>query len=64
MIPNFCNTRLAEERTRARSTRSPQRIRHLTHDNQTLEQRLDAARSDNRFADRRIAQLTEHITPM
>lgn len=39
-----------------------QRIRQLTHDNRTLEERLEAARSNARFADRRIAQLEAQLT--
>jgi hypothetical protein len=32
------------------------------HRNRTLEERLQAARSNNRFADRRIAQLEAKLT--
>jgi len=39
-----------------------QRVRQLTADNLTLRERLEAARSNNRFADRRIAQLEAQLT--
>jgi hypothetical protein len=37
------------------------RIRQLTADNRTLEERLTAARSTLRFQDRRIADLESRI---
>lgn len=39
-----------------------QRIRQLTADNRTLGERLEAARSNVGFADRRIAQLEAQLT--
>jgi hypothetical protein len=36
-------------------------LRHLTQENRVLEERLQAARSNSRFADRRIAQLEAQI---
>lgn len=44
-----------------RITTLKQRVRQLTTDNRTLEERLQAARSNNRFADRRIAQLEAEL---
>jgi hypothetical protein len=44
------------------NTTLKQHVRQLTHDNKTLEDRLEAARSNNRFADRRIAQLEAQLT--
>ena len=38
-----------------------QRVRHLTQENRVLEERLQAARSSSRFADRGIAQLEAQI---
>jgi chromosome segregation ATPase len=52
----------AAQRTVTENTTLKHRIRQLTHDNQTLEERLHAARSNNRFADRRIAQLEAQLT--
>jgi chromosome segregation ATPase len=51
----------AAQQAAAENTALKQRIRQLTHDNQTLEERLQAARSNNRFADRRIAQLEAQL---
>jgi hypothetical protein len=51
----------AAQRAVTENTELKQRIRQLTRDNQTLEERLQAARSNNRFADRRIAQLETQI---
>lgn len=39
------------------NTTLKQQVRQLTHDNQTLDDRLKAARSNVRFQDRRIAEL-------
>jgi len=39
------------------NTTLKQRVRQLTQDNRALQERLQAARSNVRFADRRIAQL-------
>jgi hypothetical protein len=38
-----------------------QRLRQLTKDNRALDERLQAARSNSRFQDRRIAQLKAHL---
>ena len=38
------------------NTTLKQRVRHLIQENRVLEERLHAARSSSRFADRRIAQ--------
>ena len=43
------------------STTLKQRVRQLTLDNRTLQERLQAARSNVRFADRRIAQLEAQL---
>jgi len=42
------------------NTTLKQRVRQLTQDNRALQERLQAARSNVRFADRRIAQLEAH----
>lgn len=52
----------AAQRLATENTTLKQRVRQLTHDSKTLEERLDAARSNNRFADRRIAQLEAQLT--
>lgn len=52
----------AAQRLATENTTLKQHVRQLTHDNQTLEHRLEAARSNNRFADRRIAQLEAQLT--
>ena len=44
-----------------RSARQP-RVRQLTADNSTLDERLKAARSNLRFQDRRIADLEARLT--
>lgn len=49
------------QRAATENTTLKQNVRQLTHDNQTLEERLQAARSNNRFADRRIAQLEAQL---
>jgi hypothetical protein len=38
-----------------------QRLRDLTASNRTLEERLQAARSNNRFLDKRIADLEAQL---
>jgi len=38
-----------------------QRVRQLTADNRTLDERLNAARSNLRFQDRRIADLEARL---
>ena len=43
------------------NTTLKQRVRQLTHDNRALQERLQAARSNIRFADRRIAQLEAQL---
>jgi transcription elongation GreA/GreB family factor len=45
------------------NTTLKQRIRQLTADNRTLDERLKAARSHLRFQDRRIADLEALIAP-
>jgi len=52
----------AAQRLATENTTLKQRVRQLTHDNKTLEDRLEAARSNNRFAGRRIAQLEAQLT--
>ena len=52
----------AAQRLATENTTLKQRVRQLTHDNRTLEDRLEAARSNIRFADRRIAQLEAQLT--
>lgn len=47
----------AIERITTENTTLKQRVRQLTQDNRALQERLQAARSNVRFADRRIAQL-------
>jgi len=53
---------LAAQRTITENTTLKARVRQLTSDNRTLEERLEAARSNARFADRRIAQLEAQLT--
>jgi predicted RNase H-like nuclease (RuvC/YqgF family) len=48
-------------RTTTENTTLKQRVRQLSRDNRTLEERLQAARSNVRFADRRIAQLEAQL---
>jgi small-conductance mechanosensitive channel len=43
------------------NTSLKQRVRQLTQDNRALQERLQAARSNVRFADRRIAQLEAQL---
>jgi small-conductance mechanosensitive channel len=52
----------AIQRINSENTTLKQRTRQLTQDNRTLEERLQAARSNVRFADRRIAQLEAQLT--
>jgi len=52
----------AAQRLATENTTLKQRVRQLNHGNKTLEDRLEAARSNNRFADRRIAQLEAQLT--
>lgn len=52
----------AAQRLATENTTLKQRVRQLTGDARTLEERLEAARSNNRFADRRIAQLEARLT--
>ena len=49
------------QRITTENTTLKQRVRQLTQDNRTLGERLQAARSNVRFADRRIAQLEAQI---
>jgi hypothetical protein len=49
------------QRITTENTTLKQRVRQLTQDNRTLAERLQAARSNVRFADRRIAQLEAQI---
>ncbi|WP_327590533.1 DUF6262 family protein [Nonomuraea sp. NBC_00507] len=51
----------AAQRIVAANTALQQRVRQLTQGNQRLEERLKAARSNSRFADRRIAQLEAQV---
>ncbi|MGW6692031.1 hypothetical protein [Streptomyces sp. NPDC054961] len=44
------------------NTTLKQRVRQLTTDNRTLDERLKAARSNLRFQDRRVADLEAQIT--
>ncbi|MFJ9683736.1 hypothetical protein ACIRP2_37820 [Streptomyces sp. NPDC101194] len=44
------------------NTTLKQRVRQLTADNRTLDERLKAARSNLRFQDRRMADLEAQIT--
>ncbi len=46
----------------AREHALKQRVRQLTTDNRTLDERLKAARSNLRFQDRRIADLEARLT--
>lgn len=45
----------------AENTSLKQQVRQLTHEHRSLQERLDAARSNNRFAERRIATLEEQL---
>ena len=55
-------TQDAIQRITTENTTLKQRVRQLTADNRTLGERLEAARSNVRFADRRIAQLEAQLT--
>jgi predicted RNase H-like nuclease (RuvC/YqgF family) len=48
-------------RITSENTTLKQRLRQLTQDNRALQERLQAARSNVRFADRRIAQLEAQL---
>ncbi|WP_030021171.1 DUF6262 family protein [Streptomyces monomycini] len=49
------------ERITGENTNLKQRVRQLTQDKRTLEERLQAARSNSRFQDRRIADLESKL---
>lgn len=49
------------ERITTENTNLKQRVRQLTQDKRTLEERLQAARSNSRFQDRRIADLESKL---
>ncbi|MBL3670579.1 hypothetical protein JL475_32335 [Streptomyces sp. M2CJ-2] len=49
------------ERITTENTNLKQRVRQLTQDKRTLEERLQAARSNSRFQDRRISQLEAQL---
>ncbi|WP_241779625.1 hypothetical protein [Streptomyces natalensis] len=49
------------QRIVAEHTALKQRVRQLTADNRTLDERLKAARSNLRFQDRRVADLEAQI---
>lgn len=51
----------AIQRITTANTPLKQRVRQLIHDNRILEEWLNAARDNGRFADRRIAQLEAQI---
>lgn len=54
-------TEEAVQRTTTENTTLKQRVREFTTENRTLHERLTAARSNARFADRRIAQLEAQL---
>lgn len=54
-------TQDAIQRITTENTALKQRLRQLTQDNRALQERLQAARSNVRFADRRIAQLEAQL---
>jgi hypothetical protein len=57
-------TRWTDESISHITTEKPnlkQRLRQLTQDNRAIDERLQAARSNSRFQDRRIAQLEAHL---
>jgi hypothetical protein len=54
-------TEEAVQRITTENTTLKQRVRQLTADNRALAERLEAARSNTRFADRRIAQLEAQL---
>lgn len=49
------------ERITSENVNLKQRVRQLTQDKRTLEERLQAARSNGRFQDRRISQLEAQL---
>ncbi|SOD62123.1 hypothetical protein SAMN06297387_104293 [Streptomyces zhaozhouensis] len=49
------------ERVTTENTNLKQRVRQLAQDKRTLEERLQAARSNSRFQDRRISQLEAQL---
>ena len=49
------------ERVTTENANLKQRVRHLAQDKRTLEERLQAARSNSRFQDRRISQLEAQL---
>ncbi|MGP4102892.1 hypothetical protein [Nonomuraea sp. KM90] len=51
----------AHGRLLAENTTLKQKVRHLTDETRTLNERLQAARSNGRFADRRIAELEAQL---
>jgi hypothetical protein len=51
----------AVQRVTSENTSLKQQIRQLTHENRTLEERLQAARANTRFQDRHIAQLEAQL---
>ncbi|HEX9540304.1 MAG TPA: hypothetical protein VGA04_19250 [Streptosporangiaceae bacterium] len=55
-------TQDAIQRITTENSTLKQRVRQLTADNRTLGERLEAARSNACFADRRIAQLEAQLT--
>ncbi|WP_405605582.1 DUF6262 family protein [Streptomyces sp. NBC_01410] len=54
-------TEEAIQRIATENTTHKQRIRQLTADNHTLDERLKAARSNLRFQDRRLGDLEAHL---
>jgi hypothetical protein len=54
-------TNEAIARITTENTTLKQRVRQLTTDSRALEEKLQAARSSNRFADRRMAQLEAEL---
>ncbi|WP_405539573.1 hypothetical protein OG787_46505 [Streptomyces sp. NBC_00075] len=55
-------TQEAIQRITTQNTTLKQRVRQLTADNRSFDERLKAARSNLRFQDRRIADLEAQIT--
>lgn len=49
------------QRINTENTTLKQRVRQLSQDNRTLDERLQAARSNGRFQDRKIAQLEAQL---
>lgn len=52
------------QRINTENTTLKQRVRQLTQDNRTLDERLQAARSNVRFQDRKIAQLEAQLAQL